>query len=68
MDPSVLESHRSFPVFVALDGRKKGPLDRCLSVLADVRAGEGAAALLLATNAFVLMAAYYLLKTIRETK
>ncbi len=66
MDPSVLESHRSFPVFVALDGRRKGPLERCLSVLADIRAGEGAGALLLAANAFVLMTAYYLLKPIRE--
>ena len=35
-------------------------------MLADVRAGEGAGALLLAANAFVLMTAYYLLKPIRE--
>jgi ATP:ADP antiporter, AAA family len=67
MDPAVLESHKSFPVFVVLDGKKKSPLDRCLSVLADVRAGEGAGALLLATNAFVLMAAYYVLKTVRQS-
>lgn len=66
MDPTLLESHRSFPVFVALDGKIKGPLDRFLSMFADVRAGEGAGALLLATNAFVLLAAYYLLKTVRE--
>jgi len=65
MDSSLLESKQSFPVFVVQDGKKKGPLDRCLSVLADVRAGEGASALLLATNAFVLMAAYYVLKTVR---
>lgn len=67
MDPSVLESQQSFPVFVVQDGKKKGLLDRCLSVLADVRAGEGVSALLLAANAFVLMAPYYLLKTIRES-
>ncbi len=36
-------------------------------MLADVRAGEGAGALLLATNAFVLMAAYYILKTVRQS-
>jgi len=67
MDPALLESHKSFPVFVVLDGQKKGPLDRLLSVVADVRAGEGAGALLLATNAFVLMAAYYVLKTVRQS-
>lgn len=66
MDPSVLESQKSFPVFVVQDGKKKGLLDRCLSVLADVRAGEGAGALLLAANAFVLLTAYYVLKTVRE--
>jgi len=66
MDPSVLESHKSFPVFVALDGKKKGPLDRSLSLFADVRSGEGAGALLLAANAFVLLGAYYLLKTVRD--
>jgi AAA family ATP:ADP antiporter len=67
MDPSVLESQKSFPVFVVLDGKKKGRLDRCLSVLADVRAGEGVGALLLAANAFVLLAAYYVLKPVRES-
>jgi ATP:ADP antiporter, AAA family len=67
MHSSVLESHKSFPVFVVLDGKKKDRLDRCLSVFADVRAGEGAGALLLAANAFVLMAAYYVLKTVRQS-
>ena len=66
MDPALLESHRSFPVFVALDGKVKGRLDRFLSLFADVRAGEGTGVLLLTTNAFVLLAAYYLLKTVRE--
>jgi len=67
MNPAVLESQKSFPVFVVLDGKKKSLLDRCLSALADVRAGEGVGALLLATNAFVLMAAYYVLKTVRQS-
>ena len=44
----------------------KGPLDRFLGLFADVQAGEGATALLLMTNIFLLLAAYYLLKTIRE--
>ena len=67
MNQPGLESHKSFPVFVALDGTPKGWLDRSLSVFADVRGGEGAGALLLAANAFFLMAAYYVLKTVRES-
>src|SRR5688500_8839106 len=46
---------------------RKGWLDRVLSVAADVRAGEGAGALLLAANVFVLLACYYVLKTVRES-
>ena len=41
-------------------------LDRFLNIFADVRAGEGATVLLLMTNLFLLLASYYLLKTIRE--
>src|SRR4030095_10552790 len=44
----------------------KGPLDRILGVFTDVRAGEGVTALLLMLNIFLLLTAYYLLKTIRE--
>jgi AAA family ATP:ADP antiporter len=44
----------------------KGLLDRCLGIFADVRAGEGLTALLLMLNIFLLLGAYYLLKTIRE--
>jgi AAA family ATP:ADP antiporter len=44
----------------------KGWLDRLLGVFSDVRGGEGITALLLMLNMFVLLAAYYLLKTIRE--
>jgi AAA family ATP:ADP antiporter len=47
-------------------GAHRGPLDRLLGTFADVRAGEGMTALLLMLNIFVLLAAYYLLKTIRE--
>lgn len=45
---------------------RKGALERALSVAADVRAGEGAGALLLLANLFVALFAYYLLKTLRE--
>lgn len=44
----------------------KSALERMLSVVADVRAGEGPGALLLAVNVFLLLAAYYLLKPARE--
>jgi AAA family ATP:ADP antiporter len=41
-------------------------LDRALRVFADVRRGEGRRTLLLAANLFILLLAYYLLKTVRE--
>jgi ATP:ADP antiporter, AAA family len=44
----------------------KGLLDRVLGVFADVRGGEAVTALLLMLNIFLLLASYYLLKTIRE--
>jgi AAA family ATP:ADP antiporter len=50
----------------ALGERPKTPLDRLLGLAADVRTGEGAGALMLAANVFLLLACYYLLKTVRE--
>jgi AAA family ATP:ADP antiporter len=47
--------------------REKSWLDRSLSVVTDVRAGEGAGAVLLAANVFLLFAFYYVLKTVRES-
>ena len=44
----------------------KGLLDRFLGIFAEVRGGEAVTALLLMFNVFLLLAAYYLLKTIRE--
>lgn len=49
-----------------MDGRPKGPLERVLSLFADVRGGEGRGVVLLACNIFLLLAAYYLLKVARE--
>ena len=46
--------------------REKGFLDRLLSLTAEVHAGEAATALLLAVNVFVLLAAYYIIKPVRE--
>lgn len=45
---------------------RKSPLDRVLSLAADVRAGEGATVLLLALNGFLLLAAYYAIRPIRS--
>ena len=44
----------------------KRALDRFLGIFADVRAGESVTALLLMGNLFLILASYYLLKTIRE--
>jgi AAA family ATP:ADP antiporter len=41
-------------------------LDRALRVFGDVRAGEGVGVLLLFLNIFILLFAYYILKTVRE--
>ena len=41
-------------------------LDRALRIFGDVRPGEGAAALLMLVNLFLLLVGYYVLKTVRE--
>ena len=46
--------------------REKGFLDRLLNLAADVRPGESGTVLMLAVNAFLLLAAYYVLKPVRE--
>ena len=45
---------------------RKTWLDRSLSLVTDVRAGEGVSALLLAANLFYLLAFYSVLKVVRE--
>ena len=50
----------------AADPGSKSIAERVLSLLADVRAGEGTDVLLLALNSFLLLMSYYLLKTVRE--
>jgi len=47
-------------------GEQKTWLDRTLSLFTDVRAGEGATALLLLGNVFLLLICYSVLKTARE--
>jgi ATP:ADP antiporter, AAA family len=63
----VEERHsKSFPRFQGVEKIPKSTLDKALSYLADVRAGEGAMVLLFALNVFLLLFSYYLLKTVRE--
>jgi AAA family ATP:ADP antiporter len=45
---------------------RPGPLDRLLGVFSDVHAGEGARALLMLANVFMILVAYYIIKTVRE--
>jgi AAA family ATP:ADP antiporter len=44
----------------------KSRLDRALSLVSDVRPGEGATALLMVLNIFVLLICYAVIKTVRE--
>ncbi len=50
----------------AIADRPKNSLEKLLSIFSDVRAGESASALLLMLAVFLLLAAYYLLKPVRE--
>ncbi|MBI4903104.1 MAG: translocase [Acidobacteria bacterium] len=61
-----LQTRTAFPSFQALGELPRGPLEKFLSLFADVRAGEGPAALILMCNVFLLLSSYYLLKTARE--
>jgi len=47
-------------------GKGKNVLDRFLSLFATVHQGEGLTAFLLATNVFILLSAYYIIKPVRE--
>jgi ATP:ADP antiporter, AAA family len=46
--------------------RSGGGLDRVLKLVGDVRPGEAVSAVLLTANVFLLLAAYYVLKPVRE--
>lgn len=61
-----LRSQRSFPFYSSIGEKPKSPLEKLLSVFADVRSGEGMSVILLTVNIFLLLAGYYLLKTARE--
>src|SRR5688572_6436184 len=61
-----LKSHQSLPVFKTLGEAPKNALERLLSIFADVRAGEGVGALLLALNIFLLLAGYSVMRPARD--
>lgn len=46
---------------------RKGPLEKFLSLFSDVRPGEAGLCLLLALQVFLLLASYYMVKTVRES-
>ena len=46
--------------------RKLGPVERFLRLFTDIRSGEGATALLLALNIFLIFVAYSIMKVLRE--
>jgi ATP:ADP antiporter, AAA family len=50
-----------------LEPARKSLLDRILSIITDVRAGEGLGAVLLTADLTILLGGYYLLKTVRES-
>jgi AAA family ATP:ADP antiporter len=61
-----LRTQTMFPTFTVEGEKPRGPLEKMLSIFADVRAGEGVGVVLLTLNVLLLLGAYYLLKTARE--
>src|SRR3954465_6180548 len=61
-----LRATQSSPSFDAVTKEPRSRLEKVLSYFADVRSGEGLSALLFTVNVFLLLFAYYLLKTVRE--
>lgn len=43
-----------------------GPLDRLLGLFSEVHPGEGARALIMLVNIFLILVSYYIIKTVRE--
>ena len=61
-----MNSLQSFKTIQFPDTAPRSRLERVLAHMADVRSGEGVEVVLLAFNLFLLLAAYYMLKTVRE--
>src|SRR6185503_3347984 len=63
---SEMQHTETLPRFETIGELPKSATEKLLSYFADVRAGEGWGVLLLTVNVFLLLFAYYLLKTVRE--
>src|SRR6185503_12668770 len=63
---SEMQHTETLPRFETIGELPKSATEKALSYFADVRGGEGLSALLLTVNVFLLLFAYYLLKTVRE--
>src|SRR5690349_18081387 len=61
-----LQQTQTMPRFETVGAAPRRSVEKLLSYFADVRAGEGWGVLLLTVNVFLLLFAYYLLKTVRE--
>src|SRR3954465_3644397 len=61
-----LHTTRTLPSFEVLGQGPRTRVEKMLSYFADVRAGEAKGVLLLTLTVFLLLFAYYLLKTVRE--
>jgi AAA family ATP:ADP antiporter len=46
--------------------KSTSPLERFLGLFAEVRAGEGVTAIMLALNIFLVFSSYYIAKVVRE--
>lgn len=72
VDPRTLRTHPehqsqvSFPAFAAFGEKPRGPVEKFLSLFADIRAGEGFTVLLMALTAIIVLSLYQLLKPARE--
>jgi ATP:ADP antiporter, AAA family len=58
------DAHRSLR---SLNTPRKNLVERALGIFSDVRPGESTGVILLTANLFLLLGAYYLLKTVRES-
>jgi len=52
--------------FSAAGTKPSSPFEKSLRIFSDIRSGEGATGLLLLANIFLVLAAYYLIKPVRE--
>jgi ATP:ADP antiporter, AAA family len=67
VDANLASAPRDLATGSQVELDRKNLLERILSIITDVRAGEGLGAVLLSADLTVLLGGYYLLKTVRES-